>query len=953
MAKKTKAQVQFEADTSGFTQGIKEADKSLTTLRKELNLNSAELKENADDVDLLAKRKTILQNELEQTSSKIENLKKKLDVAKTSFGENSKEVYQLRNKILDTQTSFQKIQNELTQTDSKLNTLESGLNEVETEMKQVDNASDNLSDGFTTMKGVVADLAADGIQQLSGALKDLAVDSDTAYSNFQAQTGASSKEMKEFESSIESVYSKNFGDSINDVANAMAQVKQQTKETDPSNLQKMTENALTLRDTFDFDVAESMRAVNSLTKQFGISSDEAFNLVVQGAQNGLNANGDMLDVINEYSVQYKNAGYSANDMFNSLMNGANEGTWSIDKMGDAIKEMNIRFSDGTVTDALEENKKALGLTSKEVDNLAKEYGKGGEHSQKAIKKMIDSIMSVEDETERYKLGVSVFGTMWEDLGEDTVVAMMSTKGGIDSAKQSMEELAQVKYDNVTSQMQEIGRTIQMDVLVPIAEDLLPIVKDGLEWIKNNLDWLLPVITGIGIAFGTYFAVSKIMGIIDVFKTMFTLVKSGTTIMGALNTVMAMNPVGLVVAAIVGLIAIFVLLWNKCDGFREFWLNLWDKIKSLCSSAIEGIKKAIDVLKEWIPKAWNSIKETTSKVWNGIKSFLSSLWNGIKNTATSVFNGIKNFLSNLWNGIKSVASSTWNWIKNTISSIINGIKTTITNVFNSVKNFISNVWNGIKNTISNVVNGIKNTISSVWNGIKSVTTSVFNGVKNVASNVWNTIKATISDRINSIKSTVSSVFNGVKSTVSNVFNSIKSTATSKWNSIKNAIMNPIKTAKSEVTSAVDRIKNAFNFKWSIPKPKIPSFSVSGGKAPWGFMGKGKLPSIKIKWNKDGAIFTKPTIMDTNQGLQGVGEAGAEAVLPIEKLENWVNRGFNNIVNNNYYASEKIDRLIEVAEEILQKPFNTYLNGRKVSEEIASPSDKVNSNRYGLKERGLAL
>lgn len=920
MAKKSKAQIQFEADTSGFTQGIKEADKSLVTLRKELNLNSAELKENADDVDLLAKRKEILQQESNETAKKIENLQNKLEAAKKSFGENSKEVYQLQNKILDTQTAFQKIQNEITQTDSKLDKLENGLNETEQEMKQVDNATDDLGDGFTTLKGTMADLLANGIQAVSEGLKDLAVDSDTAYSSFQAQTGASAKEMKEFESTIESVYSKNFGDSINDVANAMAQVKQQTKETDPSNLQKMTENALTLRDTFDFDVAESMRAVNSLTKQFGISSDEAFNLVVQGAQKGLNANGDMLDVINEYSVQYKNAGYNANDMFNMLMNGADKGTWSIDKMGDAVKEMNIRFSDGTVTDALKENKKALGLTSKEVNNLTNEFNKGGEHSQKAIQKMIDSIMSVDDETERYKLGVQVFGTMWEDLGEDTVVAMMKTKGGIDSNKQSMEELTQIKYDNITSQMQEIGRTIQTDFLIPLAEELLPVLKDGFQWISDNLNWLVPVVTGLGIAFGTYFAVSKIMGIIDVFKTMFTLVKSGTTIMGALNTVMALNPVGLVVAAIVGLIAVFVLLWNKCDGFREFWINLWEKIKSLCSSAIEGIKKAINVLKEWIPKAWNSIKETTSKVWNGIKSFLSGLWNGIKNTATSVFNGIKNFLSNLWNGIKSVASSTWNWIKNTISSIINGIK---------------------------------NTVSNVWNGIKNVTSSVFNGVKNTASNVWNGIKTTISNVVEGVKNKVSTVFDKVKSTVSTAFDRIKSTATNTWNGIKNAITNPIETAKDNIKKVIDKVKGFFNFKISWPKIPTPKFSISPSGWKIGDLLKGSIPKLSIKWNKEGAIFTKPTIMNSNQGLQGVGEAGAEAILPIEKLENWVNRGFNQVVNNNYYANEKIDRLIEVAEEILQKPFNTYLNGRKVSEEIASPSDKVNSNRYGLKERGLAL
>lgn len=123
----------------------------------------------------------------------------------------------------------------------------------------------------------------------------------------------------------------------------------------------MTTNALTLRDTFEMDVAESTRAATQLMQQFGISGDEAYNLIAQGAQQGLNQNGDLLDVINEYSNQYAQAGLSAEDMFNSIQNGANEGVWSIDKMGDAFKEFNIRMNDGTANEYLT----SLGLNADE------------------------------------------------------------------------------------------------------------------------------------------------------------------------------------------------------------------------------------------------------------------------------------------------------------------------------------------------------------------------------------------------------------------------------------------------------------------------------------------------------------------------------------------------------------------------------------------------------------
>lgn len=786
--KKTEAQVQFEADTSGFSQGIKEADNSLKTLRKELNLNSAELKENAEDVDLLAKRKKLLQQEADESAKKVENLENKLKSAKQLFGDSSQEVYQLQNKLIDAKTEFQKIQNEISQTDSKLSSLESGLNDTEQELNQVDQATDNASEGFTTLKGAMADLLADGIQAVAEGLKDLAVDSDTAMSNFQAQTGLSSEKMGEFETVMEDIYSKNFGDSINDIANSMAQVKQQTKETDPTKLQQMTENALVLRDTFDFDVAESMRAVNSLMNQFGLDSDEAFNLVVQGAQNGLNANGDMLDVINEYSVQYKNAGYSADEMFNMLYSGAEEGTWSIDKMGDAMKEFNIRMSDGTVAKALDDH----GI---KIDNLSERYGKGGESAKEVMSEVMTAIMGVEDETDRYNLGVQVMGTMFEDLGEDTVKAMMKSEGSIDSTKKSMEELTEVKMNNITTQIGEIGRMIETDFLIPIAEKLLPIVKDGIKWVGDNLNWLLPVITGIGIAFATYFAVAKIMSIINTVKTLVTLVRTGTTVMGALNTVMSLNPVALVVAGIVGLIATFVLLWNKCDAFRNFWINLWNKIKSVGSTAIEGMK----------------------------------------------------------------------------------------NKFTQFKDHIGNIKDRVVNTFTNLKNSVTNT----------------------------------------------------------------------FNKVKTAITNPIESAKNKVKSVVDKIKSFFKFNVSLPKIKLPHFSISPKGWKIGDLLKGSIPKLGISWYAKGGIFTKPTIFANGNNATGVGEAGAEAVLPIDRLESWINSGFSQVASNNYYADEKIERLIEVAEALLEKDTNLYVNGRNVSEELGPTNDEVSGTRVNLKKRGLAI
>jgi Flp pilus assembly pilin Flp len=119
-------------------------------------------------------------------------------------------------------------------------------------------------------------------------------------------------------------------------------------------------------------------------------------------------------------------------------------------------------------------------------------------------------------------------------------------------------------------------------------------------------------------------------------------------------------------------------------------------------------------------------------------------------------------------------------------------------------------------------------------------------------------------------------------VNAVFDAVKSKVSSAIATVKSVISGMV----SAVQSAVSKIKSAFNFSWSLPKPKLPHFSVSGGEAPWGFMGKGSLPRVSVDWYAKGAIFSEPTLFATPSGMKGVGEAGAEAVAPLSDLLTYV-------------------------------------------------------------------
>ena len=187
---------------------------------------------------------------------------------------------------------------------------------------------------------------------------------DQAMNQFAASTGVSKESLDSYEETLKSIYTNNYGESFGDIADAMSAVAQQMGDLDQASLQNITESAFTLRDTFGYDINESVRAANAMMTQFGISGDDAMNLIATGAQNGLDFSGELLDSISEYSVQFAKVGLDADDMFAIMESGAESGAFNLDKVGDAIKEMSIRVVDGSAT--TQEGFSAIGLNADEM-----------------------------------------------------------------------------------------------------------------------------------------------------------------------------------------------------------------------------------------------------------------------------------------------------------------------------------------------------------------------------------------------------------------------------------------------------------------------------------------------------------------------------------------------------------------------------------------------------------
>lgn len=304
-----------------------------------------------------------------------------------------------------------------------------------------------------------------------------------ACNDIQAQTGATKEEMEGLSDAMKQVYADNFGEDMNDVAEAVATVKKNLGGTDDE-IRQATEEAIAFRDTFGYEVPESTRAASALIKHFGVDAKTAYDLMAKGAQNGLDYSGELIDNIDEYSVQFAKAGLSANEMFNIMAAGYDAGSWNLDKIGDAVKELNIRLVDGS--DTTKAGLEAIGMNA---DEVAKKMAKGGETAKKTYKQVVDKLADMDDQQARNIAGVNLFGTMWEDLGPEVVAQLAVLEGSYDDVSGTMDKINDVKYDDAESALEALKRKTQVSLLLPISEDIMPAVSNATDAAIGYIDQL--------------------------------------------------------------------------------------------------------------------------------------------------------------------------------------------------------------------------------------------------------------------------------------------------------------------------------------------------------------------------------------------------------------------------------------------------------------------------------
>lgn len=929
---KNEAKIKFTAETGSFNSAIQKANNKMSELRAELKLNETQMKASGDAVEGLENKHSILQKQLKASQDKTEALSQKVQKAVEYFGENSQEASKLRTQLLNAQNAEAKLEqavkacadeledqrNAAREAEDATETLTDKIDRQQRELKELKSAYVNAVDAYGETSDEARELARE-IEDVSGELKQ-------SKSAFNDASDAADKLDRSMDDA---------GDSASDSADGFTIAKGAIADLASEAIQlaigKISEFIGWLRELPEAtrEIRQDMATLETSYESVGLTTEQATETWK-----------DLYTVFGEddRAVEAANLIAKMSDSQQDLNDwvtittgifGTYQDSLPVEGLAEAAMET---AKTGDVTGVLAD---ALNWSSEAASMFSKYMGEDVTTAEEAFNVALSECTT---EQERQSLITETLTALYGDAAakfEEASGSQLAAKEATAENIIAQNDLANA-IEPVTTLWEEL-KTSLLVAVTPAIESVCGALEGALGWLKEHpvaFKAVAAAVTVLAVGLG---ALATAWGIYTVAQW-------------AANSAMLANPLTWIIAAVIAgiaaLVAIIVVV-----------VEYWDEIVAACSSAWESLKAILSQWGEWI----------NSNVIQPVVEFFSGLWDGIVEAAQTAWDFICNVVSVgvqlvgavisaavqiitlpfrfIWENCKEYVMAAWEWIKFKVSAGINAVKNTISKVMTAVKSVFSTVWNAIKNVVSTVWNGIKSVVTTAVNAVKSKVSSVWNSIKSVTSNIWNGVKNTISNVWNNIKSKVSSVVNGVKSTVSSAFNGIKSTATSVWNGIKNAIITPIEAAKSKVKGVVDAIKGFFSgMKLSLPKIKLPHFSVSGKLS----LNPPSVPKMSISWYKDGGIFTKPTIFDTPFGLKGVGEAGAEAVLPIDRLEGYISGAIEkaqNVVN--------FDTLAAAIEDLASRPMVMNINGRQFATATASDGDSVNGLRSSFKSRGLAL
>ena len=810
--------VEIGGDTSKLSDALKGVNKEIKNTQSQLKDVEKLLKLDPGNTELLAQKHRLLGDAVKETKEKLETLKTAAEQASEALA---------RGDI--SQEQYDALQREIAETEAALERLEQQAGQSATALQKIAATGEDMKKlgGKITDVGEAIMPASAAVTALGVAAVKTAADFDTAMSQVAAVSGATGDDLEALRDKAREMGAKTKF-SASEAAEAMNYMAMAGWKT--SDMLSGIEGIMNLAAASGESLGTTSDIVTDALTAFGLTAADSghFADVLAAASSNANTNVSMMGETFKYAAPIAGAlGFSVEDTAEAIGLMANAGIKST-QAGTSLRTIMTNLS-GEVKicgDSIGE----VTIATTNADGSMRELSDILADCRVAFNGLSESEQAAAAETLVGKNAMSGFLALMNAAPTD-IDKLSNAIANCDGTSQKMADTMQ---DNLAGQLTILKSALE-ELAISFGELLMPALRSIVTAVQGFVDKLnsmgegtKKVIVTIGLLVAALGPVLIVVGkVISSVGTIMTIlpkigpaITAVKTAFGALNAVMVANPIGIVIAAIAALVAAFIYLWNNCEDFREFWINLWENIKEFAIAVWEG-------LKTFFSAAWEAIKTTAVTVFTGIKDFFVSAWEAIKSVFSvafdiikslftayfeiyrsvveTVFNAIKLVISTAWEAIKGVFTTVLNVIKTLVTTQFNAYKALIEGVLNTIRNVVTTVWEGIKTTIDTVLNAIKTIFTTIWNAIKSIIQSVVSAIRSLIVGDFEGVKASISSIMATIQSTISTVWNTISSTVSSVVNTIRDTVISVfqniWEGISSTITNIYNTIKSGFDQAV--------------------------------------------------------------------------------------------------------------------------------------------------------
>ena len=669
-------------------------------------------------------------------------------------------------------------------------------------------AADNIGEIAQATKGAALMEAADQLSVVGDKIQDVGdkavnayAETETAVSKVNAYFGETGEAAEASAEIVKNVYGSGVGQSMDAVAEAVIMVKKNLGDLGDTDLTNLTKQALTLEELYGIDMNETLRGVNSLMKQYGLTAQEAMDYIVRGTQNGLDKTNELGDNLSEYAGKFEQAGYSASEYFQLLQNGLQGGAYNLDKVNDAINEVTTRLADGTIGDSID-------LYSQKTQSLFLAWQNGEATQKQVIDSIVADIGSCTSQQEALNMAAQAFGTMAEDGNLKFITSLTSVGETYDSVAGSAQNL----FSQTQTPMQEMEANTRklQQALVPLGEKIV-------ELANVVLPPLVAIITAVSEVFGMLpepvqnFVI--ILGALLVAFTALTPVIAALAVsFGALN--ISLLPVIGIIAGVAAVIAGIIAIVKNWGAITEWFGNLWQAVSQKLMELWNGV---VVFFTETIPAAFqtfigffSAVPDWWSGLWSQVSAFFTNTWNAILQnpivqlvvtTVTSLWENAKNTLQGIWSGICDIAAGAFELLKNVILAPVLLLIDLVTGNFSQLASDAANIWNNIKNAAAQIWSGIRQVVTSAASGLKQGVETVLSALSKFASRIWS-----------AMKQTASSVWNGTKTTVVNIASSLREAAVSAFQRMVSGIGSALSGLYSVVSNG---FSSAIRFITELP------------------------------------------------------------------------------------------------------------------------------------------